>query len=220
MKQLLALTALLVVFGIAGFAYRAALERTRGVPAVACTMEAKMCPDGTSVGRAGPQCAFAPCAAPNVSVDTVGVVFVLPAGYSASVDALKNDDTLRAVYEKTASSSVPHLIMIRSFPLKDGESGEASILAHTIYGPSGNAPKSIKEFKKVVLHGKSFYTVLLERFEGQVQTAYYLVRAHDVLSFEVLERDVNNWMESSLVVSALKEHQALEALLISLESAD
>lgn len=28
---------------------------------VACTMEAKLCPDGSSVGRSGPNCEFAPC---------------------------------------------------------------------------------------------------------------------------------------------------------------
>lgn len=28
---------------------------------VFCTMEAKLCPDGSSVGRVGPNCEFAPC---------------------------------------------------------------------------------------------------------------------------------------------------------------
>lgn len=28
---------------------------------VACTLEAKICPDGTAVGRVGPNCEFAPC---------------------------------------------------------------------------------------------------------------------------------------------------------------
>jgi hypothetical protein len=28
---------------------------------VACTMDAKMCPDGSAVGREGPNCEFAPC---------------------------------------------------------------------------------------------------------------------------------------------------------------
>lgn len=28
---------------------------------IACTMEAKLCPDGSSVGRTGPKCEFAPC---------------------------------------------------------------------------------------------------------------------------------------------------------------
>jgi hypothetical protein len=28
---------------------------------VACTMDAKICPDGSAVGRQGPSCEFAPC---------------------------------------------------------------------------------------------------------------------------------------------------------------
>lgn len=28
---------------------------------VACTQEAKICPDGSSVGRSGPECEFSPC---------------------------------------------------------------------------------------------------------------------------------------------------------------
>jgi hypothetical protein len=28
---------------------------------VACTMEAKLCPDGSAVGRTGPHCEFTPC---------------------------------------------------------------------------------------------------------------------------------------------------------------
>jgi len=28
---------------------------------IACTMEAKLCPDGSAVGRSGPNCEFAPC---------------------------------------------------------------------------------------------------------------------------------------------------------------
>jgi hypothetical protein len=27
----------------------------------ACTMEAKLCPDGSAVGRSGPNCEFTPC---------------------------------------------------------------------------------------------------------------------------------------------------------------
>lgn len=36
---------------------------------VACTMEAKICPDGSSVGRTGPKCEFADC--PNVSLKQI-----------------------------------------------------------------------------------------------------------------------------------------------------
>jgi hypothetical protein len=31
---------------------------------VACTMEAKLCPDGSAVGRSGPNCEFSPCPSP------------------------------------------------------------------------------------------------------------------------------------------------------------
>jgi len=41
---------------------------TDGAGVVACTMDAKICPDGSYVGRTGPHCEFAPC--PN----TAGVV--------------------------------------------------------------------------------------------------------------------------------------------------
>lgn len=36
------------------------LPPTQGEPR-ACTQEAKLCPDGSSVGRIGPNCEFAPC---------------------------------------------------------------------------------------------------------------------------------------------------------------
>lgn len=32
---------------------------------VACTMDAKICPDGSAVGRSGPKCEFAPCPTPK-----------------------------------------------------------------------------------------------------------------------------------------------------------
>lgn len=34
---------------------------------VACTMEAKLCPDGSAVGRVGPNCEFAPCPGEKVT---------------------------------------------------------------------------------------------------------------------------------------------------------
>lgn len=38
------------------FAYNTVIEEP-----IACTMEALLCPDGSGVGRSGPQCAFSPC---------------------------------------------------------------------------------------------------------------------------------------------------------------
>ena len=36
---------------------------------VACTMEAKLCPDGSAVGRTGPNCEFTEC--PNIKIGTL-----------------------------------------------------------------------------------------------------------------------------------------------------
>jgi putative hemolysin len=44
-------------------------------PLKACTMEAKLCPDGSSVGRQGPDCEFAACPSPNASMPNPASVF-------------------------------------------------------------------------------------------------------------------------------------------------
>lgn len=50
---------------------------------VACTMEAKMCPDGSYVGRTGPHCEFAACPAGNPVIDKT--TFEARIGMSGSV---------------------------------------------------------------------------------------------------------------------------------------
>ena len=54
--------AVIAAFGAAGyFVYQHYLAPNRGNAPIACTMEAKICPDGSSVGRSGPNCEFAQC---------------------------------------------------------------------------------------------------------------------------------------------------------------
>ena len=48
----------LIVAGVAIYKISVAPQTTKPV---ACTMEAKVCPDGSSVGRGGPNCEFAAC---------------------------------------------------------------------------------------------------------------------------------------------------------------
>lgn len=36
-------------------------DKSESAKPVACTMEAKICPDGSAVGREGPNCEFAKC---------------------------------------------------------------------------------------------------------------------------------------------------------------
>ncbi len=51
---------LLSVSGVAGYFIYKNLNQSNPEQ-VACTMEAMICPDGSSVGRSGPNCEFAPC---------------------------------------------------------------------------------------------------------------------------------------------------------------
>lgn len=63
---------IVVVAIIIGFWFTSKNVSFKNTPPVACTMEAKICPDGTSVGRTGPNCEFAAC--PNPSADNGGVL--------------------------------------------------------------------------------------------------------------------------------------------------
>lgn len=59
---------LIIVLVVLGFMYYKQDSNSTGiVPSrngddpIACTMDAKQCPDGSYVGRSGPNCEFAPC---------------------------------------------------------------------------------------------------------------------------------------------------------------
>lgn len=230
MKQLLAGIVLLIIVGVVGFIYRNEMEHRFQTPNVgtgmpgaqggqACTDEAKVCPDGSAVGRTGPNCSFAPCALPNVEIpvasSTIG--FVLPSGYSADENALGAEPTLIAAFVKPSSTQSPNTIMIREYSTPAGETGEQVMLAHTTLNPSGMQATSTKQFSTIVIRGRTFYAITIERFEGQVDTAYYLLRTNDVLRFEVVEKDVTSWTDPKLNIGTLPEHQSLLQMLGTLQ---
>jgi hypothetical protein len=214
MKGLLAGIVFIIVIGVGGFLYRNTFEHpTMPAPApMACSADAKLCPDGSSVGRSGPNCAFVACALPNAEDTQIGISFVIPTGYTANADAIGADETLRAVFDKPAKGEVPHSIVIRRYPIEAGQTATSTILAHTMYEPSGNNATSLKEFKAKTIGDKKFLCATLERFEGQVHTACYFSRTGDVLRFEVLEKDVD-WTNPKLNVDTLPEHVLFYKLL-------
>lgn len=53
----------------------------------ACTMEAMICPNGTSVGRTGPNCEFSPCPTPDNEQSCGGIAGEqCPSGYDCQYD--------------------------------------------------------------------------------------------------------------------------------------
>ncbi|MEK7669318.1 MAG: hypothetical protein AAB350_01875 [Patescibacteria group bacterium] len=60
---------IIVVFILGGLLYiynpdPIEYKNPNDTPSVACTMEAKLCPDGSYVGRTGPNCEFEDCPIP------------------------------------------------------------------------------------------------------------------------------------------------------------
>lgn len=76
MKKSLIIIVGILFLGAGGFV----LFGKKQLQPVGCTMEAKICPDGSAVGRSGPKCEFAPCpdVAQNTAPKTSAPEFVAP----------------------------------------------------------------------------------------------------------------------------------------------
>jgi hypothetical protein len=218
MKELSFGVVLILVLGIGSFMYRNVMERpyaSMSTPG-ACTMEARTCPDGTAVGRTGPGCNFAACALPNVEIPSSGLAFAIPSGYTRP-DFAHPDLPLVMLEKPSASASVRHQISINLYEIPAGQTADQVILSNTRFQPADMAAEDFSRFKTEVIGGRSYRVVVIERFEAMVQSSYFLVREKDVLRFDVVEHDVVNWTDASLVIDDLPEHQALRKMLETLQ---
>ncbi len=59
--KIILLIVALAILVLVGYFIKSIKERGAVKSGVACTMEAKLCPDGSAVGRVGPNCDFSPC---------------------------------------------------------------------------------------------------------------------------------------------------------------
>lgn len=221
MQQLLAGAVILFVLGFGSFLYRNIMERPSvTLPEVACTMEARLCPDGSSVGRTGPRCEFASCAFPNIELSGIGVSFAAPVGYTQDSTTYASDrNVLYALTKPSLSQVPPHTLIVRRYPIPEGESAERVMLAATRFQPADEEATDTRRFANLTVGSRTFREVTIERFEALVHTRYYLVREQDVLAFDIVEHGVTSWMEPSLAVRELPEHAALLGMLRSLQAA-
>jgi hypothetical protein len=224
MKTLFFGIVLIIVLGLGGFFYKSVADRTVPGGATACTLEAKICPNGASVGRTGPSCAFAACPFPNVEFTDKNFAFALPVGYTSILQNLGVDGKAPGLLDtygnRIASTTLDTVnsISVYSFPIPEGKTADEVMLQNTIFYPSGNTADSLDKFTPVLVNGTKFEEITLERFEGVVASAYYLQRTNDVLRFEIVERDVANWTDPKLVIDQLPEHKKLLDMLGTLQS--
>ena len=81
---------LLVIGGVFAFEYnKAKIEKENQSEQVACTMEAKICPDGSYVGRGGQRCEFADCPAASTSTTSANISgTVAKLGQTVTIDGI------------------------------------------------------------------------------------------------------------------------------------
>lgn len=212
MKSLLLGIVFIIVIGVGGLVYRNAVEHS--LRPIACPLDALLCPDGTMVARQGLSCTFPACAPPNVSLADVGVAFVVPTGFTP---APLPDNASVVAYEMSAAPFADgDTIVVRRYDIPASSTALATIQETAIGGASG-LPVSATSFTSTMLGTYRFTVVSIERFEGVIDTAYYLARAKDVLRFDAIDRGVTNWMEANLDVSTLPAHTALQKLLTTLQ---
>lgn len=213
MRSLLLGILFILLVGFGGLVYRNAVEYPSRP--VACQLDAKVCPDGTAVGRTGPSCSFPECPFPNVSFSDVGIAFAIPEGFVIS--ELPDSGSVVAYEKQSANASTsPDGIVIRRFAIASSSTALATIQQTAIGGASG-APVPSTAFSSIVLGTHRFTVVSIERFEGVVDTAYYLARNADVLRFDAIDRDVMDWTDRNLDVGILPANTALRGLLTTLE---
>lgn len=219
MRSLLFGILIIVLVGFGGLIYRNIVEHPN--QQIACPVDALVCPDGTSVSRIGTSCTFPACKPPNVSFSDIDIAFAVPDGF---VEAEFPDAVSVAAYEKSpnppagGASTSADSILIRHYDIAPGSTALETIQQTAIGGASG-LPVPLTAFSSTVLGTHRFTVVSIERFEGVIDTAYYLARNTDIVRFDAIDRDVFNWTDSNLDISTLPANAALRELLGTLQGA-
>jgi|SRR3989344_152164 len=212
MRNLFIGVLLITVIGIGGLVYRNSVEHP-SLP-ITCSLDSKMCPDGTSVTRSSPACTFAECPPPNVAFHDVRIAFALPEGFV--VGEAYDAATIAAYEKKSASSMDTNRIIIRRYAVGASSTPLATIQETAIGGASG-LPAPATAFSSSIIGTRRFTIVSIERFEGVVDTAYYLARGTDVLRFDAVDAGVTDWMDPGLDITTLGTQVALVQLLSNLQ---
>lgn len=211
MKNLFLGIALIVLIGFGGFFYRNAVEYA--ARPITCPVEKFSCPDGTQLAHVGLSCTFPACPPPNVSIDSLSVAFALPDGVSAVTPS--NPSVIAAYETPTMSETEVGNITVRRFAIA-ASSTALETIQKTAINLTADLPVSATQYSSTDLGGHHFTVVTVDRFEGQIDVAYYLARAADVLRFDAIDRGVD-WTNPNLDVAGLPAQTALRKMLTTLQ---
>ena len=150
--------AVIAVLGAAGyFAYKQ-YSAPKQPEQIVCTQEAKLCPDGSSVGRIGPNCEFADC--PAITDETAG----LPIQSQQATEGWKTYKNGKSGYE----IKYPADLIIEEYPIN--QKSEFSVdLLRIVSSKESNLPTSL--FINVFKNTKK---LTVQQLADQTGSAYIL----------------------------------------------
>ncbi|MFA5000653.1 MAG: hypothetical protein WC531_00275 [Candidatus Paceibacterota bacterium] len=131
-KYLIVLIVVVLVIISAGVVYWKLIKPISIVPdQVACTEEAKICPDGSAVGRQGPNCEFAECPVAQAVDETAdwkiykndkyGFEFKYPSNWSLSSQGSDQEINIRHYSDSSQKKFDGAIILTVGMPIAGGE---------------------------------------------------------------------------------------------------
>ena len=142
---------------------------------------------------------FSFCPPPNISLSDVGISFAIPVGFTATTSP---DSSSVAAYEMPEASSTADII-IRQYAITASSTALATIEQTAIAGASDAPVRCDFFFFHHARYASTSRLFQFRRFEGVVDTAYYLAQENDVLRFDAIDNGITNWNDSNLDTTTL-----------------
>tara|TARA_B100000745_G_scaffold254816_1_gene177404 strand:+ start:7272 stop:7898 length:627 start_codon:yes stop_codon:yes gene_type:complete len=205
MKELFLGVVLIILLGLGSFLYQNAL-RDRSAPEgpIACTLEARICPDGSAVGRTGPQCEFEACSTDPIS-------FTAPNGFIDTLPLLSSIVEGRLGFYSKEPSVISNSISVHAFKTGDKEQ---ALLEKVTLTPSDLHPESLEDFEVVTIGEREAYRIVNERFEATVEVTYGIFLEDFLVLVALRDIAVENWMED-FDIEDLEDLQTVEEVVSS-----
>jgi len=208
MKELFLGIILIILLGLGSFVYQNAVNKPQIEEPVACTLEARICPGGGTVGRTGPLCEFEACPSDAIQFDA-------PVGFIDSLPILSSIVEGRIGFYTKEPSTISNNVTIFVHQTSEEESFEDLLLKKVRLTPSDLHPE-LEDFEMLELDGREVYRIINERFEATVEVTYGIPLDGFLVLVSLRDIAVENWMED-FTLESLEDLEIVEAVVRSVK---
>lgn len=207
MKELLLGVVLIILLGLGSFLYQNAIKENSPAGPIACTLEARVCPDGSAVGRTGPSCEFEAC-------PSDAVTYTPPRGFIDTLPLLSSMVVGRVGFYTKEPNTISNSITVFVHKTSPERSFENVLLEEVILSPSDLRPESLDKFEKVTVGDREVYQIINERFEATVEITYAIELEGYAVLVALRDISVENWMQD-FTLAELEDLPVLEEVVSS-----